>query len=215
MKRLALIDCGAGNLHSAHKAFQHLGAPLGFEVVITQSAAEVAKAERIVLPGDGAFGSCMDGLRALPDMVATLNRRVRDEGVPFFGICVGMQLMFERSHEFGMHEGLGWLPGEVVKLHAPAGEKVPHMGWNELQLLQPTHPLLNGIEAGQHAYFVHSYHAQCPQDVLIATTDFGGAVTAMAGKGVMVGAQFHPEKSQATGLRMIENFLRMEGGVHG
>ena len=209
--KVAIIDYGSGNLRSAAKAFERSAAEAGIAAAIsvTASAAEVAAADRIVLPGVGAFADCRRGLDAVPGMVEALEKSVRGAGRPFLGICVGQQLMAERGLEFGVHSGLGWIAGDVAAL-APADPalKIPHMGWNTLRLVGQ-HPVLAGIKDGDHAYFVHSF-ALYPRDpgVRLAVADYGGAVTAMIGRDNMVGTQFHPEKSQATGLRLIANFLK-------
>jgi glutamine amidotransferase len=205
----AIVDYGSGNLHSAAKSFERMATETGRggPILVTADAEAVRRAERIVLPGVGAFGDCREGLRAVPGMWETLEERVA-AGVPFLGICVGMQLMAERGLEHGAHEGFGWIAGEVERVQpADPSLKIPHMGWNEL-VLDREHPLLEGISSGDHAYFVHSYHlkAREPAQVL-AHVDHGGPVTAMVGRGNIAGAQFHPEKSQATGLRLIANFL--------
>ena len=195
---LALIDYGAGNLHSVANALKAAGAT---NVSITADAEIVAKADRIVLPGVGAFGACAAALRAVPGMIEALERRVRDEGAPFLGICVGMQLMAETGEEHGVHQGLGWMQGKVALLEpADPSAKIPHMGWNDVTAALP-HPL---IEPGE-AYFLHSY-AYRGADV-IATTDHDGAVTAAIGRDNMLGVQFHPEKSQRYGLALLERFL--------
>ena len=205
---LALIDYGAGNLHSVENALRTAGCS---DLIVTADADVVAKADRIVLPGVGAYGACAAALRAVPGMVEALNRRVRDEGAPFLGICVGMQLMSARGLEKTTTQGLGWIDGDVVEMTpADPALKIPQIGWNTLDL-QRSHPLFDGIptgESGLHAYFVHSYHmaASNPDDV-IATTQYGGAMTAVVGRDNMVGTQFHPEKSQKLGLRLIANFL--------
>jgi glutamine amidotransferase len=212
--RAALIDYGSGNLASAAKALARAAAGTGLEIITTADPQIVLDAERIVLPGVGAFADCMAGLSAVPGMVEVLREKVLKEGAPFLGICVGMQLLATVGREFGDHSGLGWIAGEVVKI-APASSpevgaalKIPHMGWNELKILRP-HPLLEGIESGAHAYFVHSFQLKpiLPDD-LLATTDYGGALTAMVSNENIAGTQFHPEKSQATGIRLLENFLR-------
>jgi glutamine amidotransferase len=203
----ALIDYGSGNLASAAKALGR-AANGKSEIVTTADPQVVKEAERIVLPGVGAFADCMRGLSAVPGMVEALREKVLKDGAPFLGICVGMQLLATVGVEFGRHAGLGWIAGEVVKI-APSdpGLKIPHMGWNELKIEQK-HPLLNGIAGGAHAYFVHSFQLKpaLPED-LIATTDYGGPLTAMVGNDNIAGTQFHPEKSQATGLKLLENFL--------
>lgn len=214
---IAIIDYGSGNLRSAAKAFQRAAREAGVAepIVVTARAAEVAAADRIVLPGVGAFADCLAGLNALDGMKAALEEAVVDRARPFLGICVGMQLMAARGLEHGEHKGFGWIDGDVVPLAEGKGEagglpvyRIPHMGWNDLTLAVPAHPLLAGIEPGAHVYFVHSYHFMCkkPDDV-VATVDYGGPVTAMIGRDNMAGTQFHPEKSQATGLRLIANFL--------
>jgi glutamine amidotransferase len=201
----ALIDYGSGNLRSAEKALARAGA---VEIAVTNDPAIVAKAERIVLPGVGAFADCMAGVKSIPGMVEALEDAVLKRGRPFLGICVGMQLLAKVGREFGDHAGLGWVAGDVVRL-APSDPalKIPHMGWNELKIERP-HPLLAGIESGAHVYFVHSYElrAEDATDVL-ASTDYGGDVTAMIACGNIAGTQFHPEKSQAVGLRLLRNFL--------
>jgi imidazole glycerol-phosphate synthase subunit HisH len=202
---VALIDYGSGNLRSAEKALARAGAA---EIAVTSDPAIVATAERIVLPGVGAFADCMQGVRSIPGMIEALEDAVLKRAQPFLGICVGMQLLADVGREFGDHAGLGWIAGEVVRL-APADPalKIPHMGWNEIRIARP-HPLLAGIETGAHVYFVHSYEfrAKNPVDVL-ATTDYGGALSAMIARGNIAGTQFHPEKSQAVGLTILRNFL--------
>ncbi|AXC48663.1 imidazole glycerol phosphate synthase subunit HisH [Paracoccus suum] len=205
--RLALVDYDSGNLHSAAKAFQRMAGP-GDQVIVTADPAEVAGADRIVLPGDGAFPACRAALDAAPGMAEALADAVLTRGVPFMGICVGMQLLASTGHEYRTTPGLGWVPGEVVRIEPGPGLKVPHMGWNALQVGRP-HPVLAGIRAGDHAYFVHSWRfAVASSAHLFAEVDHGGPVAAVVGRDNIVGLQFHPEKSQATGLRMIENFLR-------
>jgi glutamine amidotransferase len=214
---VAIIDYGSGNLRSAAKAFERAARESGTNerVVVTSSPAEVAAADRIVLPGVGAFADCRRGLDAVPGMVDALTDSVIGKGRPFLGICVGMQLMAERGLEHGEHAGLGWLQGNVVALtpegvDSPGGIgfRVPHMGWNDLNIAAVSHPVFAGIPAGGHAYFVHSYHMQChnPGHVL-ATVAYGQTVTAVVGRDNIVGTQFHPEKSQDMGLRFIANFL--------
>lgn len=214
---VAIVDYGSGNLRSAAKAFQRAVRETGAaqQIIVTAQAAEVAAADRIVLPGVGAFADCLAGLNAVDGMMGALTEAVVDRARPFLGICVGMQLMATRGLEHGVHKGFGWIEGDVAPLAEGKGEagglpvhRIPHMGWNDLTLAAPAHPLLAGIEPGAHAYFVHSYQFMCktPDDVL-ATVDYGGPVTAMIGRGNMAGTQFHPEKSQATGLRLIANFL--------
>jgi glutamine amidotransferase len=211
MPQVALIDYGSGNLASAAKALARASVESGTgqEIVTTADPGAVRAAERIVLPGVGAFADCMRGLTAIPGMVEALGEKVLRQGAPFLGICVGMQLLARAGREFGDHPGLGWIDGEVVKI-APSDPalKIPHMGWNELKLLRP-HPLFAGLDNGAHAYFVHSYQMKpASQDNLLATTDYGGALTAAIGRDNIVGTQFHPEKSQATGLALLGNFLK-------
>ncbi|MDA0338976.1 MAG: imidazole glycerol phosphate synthase subunit HisH [Proteobacteria bacterium] len=213
---IAIIDYGSGNLRSAEKAFARMAADLGVgqSVVVTADAELIAAADRVVLPGVGAFADCKRGVTSIPGMMAALEDSVLKRRVPFLGICVGMQLMAEWGLEHGTHEGFGWLPGEVAPI-APSDKslKIPHMGWNGLQLTPAgeSHPVLAGLTHGEHAYFVHSFAfaPENPSD-LLATVDYGGAVTAMVGRDNMVGTQFHPEKSQGVGLRLIENFLRWQ-----
>jgi imidazole glycerol-phosphate synthase subunit HisH len=211
---VAIIDYGSGNLHSAAKAFERAareeGCPLA--VKVTSRPEEVRDAERIVLPGVGAFADCRNGLARIPGMVEALEESVRMRGKPFLGICVGLQLMAERGLEHGVTPGLGWIKGEVRAI-APsnASLKIPHMGWNTLALRR-THPLLDGIatgESGLNAYFVHSYHLVPERpDALVASTDYGGPITAFVAKDNLAGSQFHPEKSQKLGLAVIANFLK-------
>ncbi len=209
-KFVALIDYGSGNLRSAEKALARaaLEHATGHEIRVTDDPELVVQAERIVLPGVGAFADCMGGLASIDGMVEALSEAVIVDGTPFLGICVGMQLLARVGREFGDTPGLGWIDGEVVRL-APsdAALKIPHMGWNELKI-ERRHPVLEGIVDGAHAYFVHSFgfRAGDPADIL-ATTDYGGPVTAMIGRNNLVGTQFHPEKSQAVGLRLLANFL--------
>ena len=207
---VAIIDYGSGNLRSAAKAFERAGAETGqaIQVHVTSDADRVAKADRILLPGVGAFADCMAGLTGLDGMAEALEQSVRRQGRPFLGICVGMQLMATRGLEHGEHRGLGWIEGDVTLIEPlDRGLKIPHMGWNELQILEP-HPVLAGINDGDHAYFVHSYGVRAAKaDIVKSEVDYGGPVTAIVGCDNMVGTQFHPEKSQATGLRLIANFL--------
>lgn len=212
MSLVTIIDYGAGNLHSAQKAFERMATPLGIAVEVTADPERVRIADRIMLPGVGAFADCKAGLDAVPGMVEMLEERVIRGGVPFLGVCVGMQLMASEGREKLVTPGLGWIPGAVEKIRpSDPALKIPHMGWNTISVTRP-HPLFAGIPDGPdglHAYFVHSYHlvTESP-DTLLATTDYGGQVTACVGRDNMFGTQFHPEKSQALGLQLIENFLR-------
>lgn len=211
METVALIDYGSGNLRSAAKAIERAAgeADASYTVLVTSDADAVRRADRVVLPGVGAFADCKRGLSEVPGMLDALEEVVHRRARPFLGICVGMQLMAERGREYGVTEGLGWIPGEVVKLEpADPALKIPHMGWNELNIRHP-HPVLAGLPEGSHAYFVHSYQFKLADpDTLIASADYGGPFAAVVGRDNLVGTQFHPEKSQATGLALIANFLR-------
>lgn len=211
METVALIDYGSGNLRSAAKAIERAAgeAESSYNVLVTSDADAVRQADRVVLPGVGAFADCKRGLSEVPGMLEALEEVVHRRGRPFLGICVGMQLMAERGREYGVTEGLGWIRGEVVKLEpADPALKIPHMGWNELNIRHP-HPVLAGLPEGSHAYFVHSYQFRLADpDTLIASADYGGPFAAVVGRDNLVGTQFHPEKSQATGLALIANFLR-------
>ena len=211
---VAIIDYGSGNLHSAAKAFERAAHESGSDqpILVTSDPEAVRRADRIVLPGVGAFADCRRGLDAVPGMVDALEESVRRQAKPFFGICVGMQLMAERGREYEVVEGLGWIKGEVDRI-APNDPalKIPHMGWNTLTRRKP-HPLLDGIMLGNdglHAYFVHSYQLRpADRSDLVAEAEYGGPVTAMVGHDNMAGTQFHPEKSQRLGLKLIANFLK-------
>ncbi len=211
---VAIVDYGSGNLHSAAKAFERAARESGTneKIVVTGDPDAVARADRVVLPGVGAFADCRRGLDAVDGMIAALNARVREQGRPFLGICVGMQLMAERGREYEVTEGLGWIPGEVDRITpADPSLKIPHMGWNTLDEIRP-HKLLDGVAVGAsglHAYFVHSFHLKpASRADLVAEADYGGPVTAIVGRDTMVGTQFHPEKSQRLGLKLLANFLQ-------
>lgn len=208
---VAIVDYGSGNLRSAAKAFERAAREAGTHerVLVTSSPREVAEADRIVLPGVGAFADCRAGLYGVPGMVEVLQREVIERAKPFLGICVGMQLMATRGVEYGVHAGLDWIAGDVVRIEPGRDHlKIPHMGWNELRELRP-HPLLEGIAPRDHAYFVHSFQLKASRpETVLAVVDYGGPITAMVGRDNLAGTQFHPEKSQATGLRLIANFLR-------
>ncbi|MDB5373293.1 MAG: imidazole glycerol phosphate synthase subunit HisH [Belnapia sp.] len=213
--RIAIVDPGSGNLASVQRALDRAAelAGLPVQAAITRDAAEVAQADRIILPGQGAFAACMRGLAALPGMVATLEDRVRGQGVPLLGICVGMQIMVERGLEHGVTPGLGWIDGEMAPMdpRGPDGTPLPlpQMGWNTLDFAAGEHPLLDGIAPGEHAYFVHSYALRGGvPDQVAATTDYGGPVAAIVARGNVAGTQFHVEKSATLGLRLLANFLR-------
>src|SRR6201990_2487579 len=211
---VAIVDYGSGNLHSAAKAFERAAREGGHDqpITVTSDPDAVARADRVVLPGGGAFADCRRGLDEIDGMVDALETTVRKRGRPFFGICVGMQLMAERGREYQVTPGLGWIGGEVDRIApADASLKIPHMGWNTLNMLQ-AHPLLDEIPLGPdglHAYFVHSYELKASQRTdLVAQADYGGPLTAIVGRDTMVGTQFHPEKSQRLGLKLIANFLK-------
>ncbi len=210
---VAIVDYGSGNLHSAAKAFERAARESGADqpILVTSDPDTVRGADRVVLPGVGAFADCRRGLDAVTGMVEALNETVRGKGRPFLGICVGMQLMAERGREYQVVDGLGWIPGEVDRI-TPADPdlKIPHMGWNTLNAKR-AHPLFDGIALGNdglHGYFVHSYHLKTSSDCLVADADYGGPVTAMVARDNYAGTQFHPEKSQRLGLALIANFLK-------
>lgn len=210
---VAVVDYGSGNLWSAAKAFERaaLDASLNTKIIITGSVDEVRAADRIVLPGVGAFGDCRQGLDAVPGMMDALTEVATQKGRPFFGICVGMQLMANDGFEHGTHSGFGWVDGHVKALE-PSDDtlKIPHMGWNTVELTEAgcRHPVTSGIAANDHAYFVHSYHMALNENAgLLGFTNYGGQVTAIVGHDNMIGTQFHPEKSQTVGLKIIRAFL--------
>lgn len=204
-----LIDYDSGNLHSAEKAFQRMAREVdGGEVIVSSSPEDVARADRIVLPGDGAFPACRDALVDHTGLFEALVEAVEVKARPFLGICVGMQLMASRGHEYREVDGLGWIAGDVVEIE-PGDDrlKVPHMGWNDL-IVTGSHPILDGVQTGDHAYFVHSYHFRVTRpEERLAHVDYGTDVTAIIGRDTMIGTQFHPEKSQSAGLKLIGNFL--------
>ena len=211
---VAIVDYGSGNLHSAAKAFERAAQDAGLQqpIVVTNDPSVVAAADRVVLPGVGAFADCRRGLDAVAGMVAALEEAVRRKGRPFLGVCVGMQLLAERGREYEVTPGLGWIAGEVDRI-APNDPslKIPHMGWNTLNV-DRAHPLLDGLALGPqglHAYFVHSYELKVADRAdLVAEADYGGRVTAIVARDNIVGTQFHPEKSQRLGLALIANFLK-------
>jgi len=205
----AIIDYESGNLHSAAKAFQRMAHEMDAgEVVVTSDADVVARADRLVLPGDGAFPACASELRGHKGIYEAMVEAVEQHGRPFLGICVGMQLMATVGHEYEETAGIGWIGGDVVKITpTDTALKVPHMGWNNL-IIDTDHAIFNGIKSGDHCYFVHSYQFQVRDTAQrLSHVDYGGEVTAVVGRDTMVGMQFHPEKSQEIGLRMIGNFL--------
>lgn len=205
----ALVDYDSGNLHSAHKAIERMAAEHNAgEVIVTSSAADVARADRIVLPGDGAFPACRKALYDFEGLADAIVDAVENRAIPFLGICVGMQMLASVGEEYEETAGFGWIPGRIRKI-APTDPalKIPHMGWNDL-IIDTPHPILDGITQGDHAYFVHSFAMTVDHpEHRIAHVDYAGDVTAIVGRDNIVGMQFHPEKSQATGLRMIANFL--------
>ncbi|WP_096785113.1 imidazole glycerol phosphate synthase subunit HisH [Rhodobacter sp. CZR27] len=205
-----LVDYDSGNLHSAEKAFQRMAAEVGGgQVLVSDKPEDVARADRIVLPGDGAFPACRRALGSYGGLFEAIEESVTHRARPFLGICIGMQMLATKGLEYEETPGFGWIDGEVVRIEPQAAHlKVPHMGWNDLIIDHP-HPVLEGISTGDHAYFVHSYHFRVKHDHdRLAHVDYGAAITAIVGRENMVGAQFHPEKSQTTGLRLIANFLR-------
>ena len=210
MPLTVLVDYDSGNLHSAEKAFQRMALEVGAgEIIVTSRPEDVARADRIVLPGDGAFPACRRALGAHGGLFEAIDEAVRIKARPFLGICVGMQMLASWGREYQDTAGFGWIGGEVVRI-APSDPalKVPHMGWNDLVIDRP-HPVLEGLATGDHAYFVHSYQFRVADPAhLLAHCDYGGPVTAIIGRDTIVGTQFHPEKSQALGLRLIGNFLR-------
>ena len=209
MSLIALVDYDSGNLHSAHKAFERMAHEAGRGTVgVTSEPDVVAKADRIVLPGDGAFPACRKALNDMGGLAEAIVEAVEKDGKPFLGICVGMQMLATLGHEYEETAGFDWIGGEIVRITpADATLKVPHMGWNDLVIDNP-HPVLDGIKTGDHAYFVHSYHMKVSDPAQrIAHVDYAGDITAIVGRDNVVGTQFHPEKSQATGLRLIANFL--------
>ena len=211
---VAIVDYGSGNLHSAAKAFERAAHDAGLDqpIVVTNDPGKVVTADRVVLPGVGAFADCRRGLDAVDGMVAALEEAVHRKGRPFFGICVGMQLLAERGREYEVTEGLGWIAGEVDRIVPGDPQlKIPHMGWNTLNVARP-HKLVEGLALGPqglHAYFVHSYQLNVTErDDLVAQADYGGLITAIVARDNIVGTQFHPEKSQKLGLALIANFLK-------
>ncbi|MCH8139039.1 MAG: imidazole glycerol phosphate synthase subunit HisH [Proteobacteria bacterium] len=220
---VVIVDYGSGNLRSAAKAFERAAADTATAISVSADPKALKAASHIVLPGVGAFADCKRGLEGVAGMTEALEEAVIGEGKPFLGICVGMQLMAKTGREHGVHQGLGWIEGEIVPIEARDTSlvhqvfrvaldsekvKIPHMGWNDLEVRDPPHPVFAGIETGRHVYFVHGYRILCerPGDV-IAEVDYGGPLVAAVGRDNIVGTQFHPEKSQATGLRLIANFL--------
>lgn len=210
MSQVTIIDYGSGNLHSIAKAFEREASALGQIIVkVSNSAEDINKASHIVLPGVGAYADCLRGLKLAPGVLRALEKAVLVDKKPFLGVCVGMQMLAEEGLENGVHKGLGWIKGRVVPINANGGIKVPHMGWNNLVINQ-FHPVLEGIKTGDHAYFVHSFWMDCKDSSdVIAQVDYGTNLTAIIANDNIVATQFHPEKSQDVGLKLISNFLKM------
>ena len=213
MQNVVIIDYGSGNLHSAAKAFESAAreSETAAKIIVSPRPEDILRADRIVLPGVGAYADCKRGLERVPGLIPALEEAVRKTGRPFLGICVGMQLLSERGREFAVTDGLGWIKGDVRAIEpADPALKIPHMGWNTLAVQTP-HALLDGIPTGRdgwHAYFVHSFYlAASERRVVVAETDYGGPITALVADGNIAGTQFHPEKSQKLGLKLIANFL--------
>lgn len=210
---VAVIDYGSGNLRSAAKAFEHVIVEnkLNFEVIVTNDPEDLIRASHIVLPGQGAFGDCMSGLKAVNGMIAALEKSVLEDKKSFLGICVGMQLLATRGLEYGEHQGLGWIPGDVVSIEPnDTSLKIPHMGWNEVEFDQDSsHPVLKNQKIeGAHFYFVHSFMFNCKdKEHILGQAEYGGNVTAIVGNANIIGVQFHPEKSQEAGLQLLHDFL--------
>jgi glutamine amidotransferase len=212
--RIAIVDCGSGNLASVTQALARAAEREGIDlrVDVTDMPAGLAAADRIVLPGQGAFATCALGIAAVPGLRQALDAAI-ETGTPFLGICVGMQLMAQRGLEHSVTQGFGWIAGDIAQLEAP-GLRLPQMGWNGLDFAAGAHPLLNGINPGDHVYFVHSYGLRgYDEDDVVATTSYGGKVPALVAKGNRAGTQFHVEKSQEVGLRILANFLRWSPAV--
>ena len=209
--KVVIVDYESGNLHSTQKSFEKAGNVTGHEVLVSNKLDDVKTASHIVLPGVGAFADCMRGLRSIDGMVDLLEECVFEKRVPFLGICVGMQLMADKGLEHGEHEGLGWIDASVKKIDVDDKSlKIPHMGWNELEMVS-SHPIVSGIDEYEHAYFVDSYHMDCvDRSDVVAEVGYDGKITAIVAKGNIMGTQFHPEKSQKTGFKIINNFLAME-----
>lgn len=213
-ERVSIIDYGSGNLRSAAKAFERVirEEDFDFEIIVTSDAAEIETAARLVLPGQGAFGDCISGLKSKPALYQALLKSVKETKKPFMGICVGMQLLADKGFEHGEHQGLGWIGGNVRKMRPKdATLKIPHMGWNTIEVKQ-SHPVLRHVKTGDHFYFVHSFmfESEDSSDIL-ATADYGGEFPAIVARDNVIGTQFHVEKSQEAGLRLIKGFLEWEG----
>lgn len=211
MSHVTIIDYGSGNLHSIAKAFEREAEPLSLRVTVSSRAEDIRTASHVVLPGVGAFGDCLKGLKALGGVWEALNEAVHQDKKPFMGVCVGMQMLADLGEENGKHTGFGWINGTVKRITpSDPGLKIPHMGWNEIQVTNQSHPVMHGIHSGDHVYFVHSYHFDCQdKQNILALTEYGAPLVAAIAKDNMVASQFHPEKSQQVGLRFIANFLAM------
>lgn len=210
MKQVAIIDYGAGNLHSIAKACQKAADKIDIKVVVTNDLKLIDKSSHIILPGVGAFASCMNGLKKITKLIDNLEANIIKSGKPFLGICVGMQLLATRGFENGEHQGLGWIKGEVRKIPSSTDLKIPHMGWNNLDIVKDT-PIFESVKNGADVYFVHSYQFICAdQNNISATTDYGTCITAAIEYNNIFAVQFHPEKSQNTGLKIIDNFLNIK-----
>ncbi len=210
MKKVTIIDYGSGNLHSIAKAFELEADTAGVSIKVSSLAEDIADATHVVLPGVGAFADCLRGLKSAPGVIDALEKSVMVEKKPFLGVCVGMQMLAEESLENGLHKGLGWIKGSVVDIDSRNNTlKVPHIGWNEL-IINSEHPIFSGIKTGDHAYFVHSYWMSCKEEsCIIAEVEYGALLTAAIANDNIVATQFHPEKSQKVGLKLISNFLKM------
>ena len=207
--KVVIIDYGSGNLRSAAKAFNYVAEPRGPRIHVTDNANEVKRADYIVLPGVGSFIDCKKGVESLSGMRDSLETAVIQRGVPFLGICVGMQLMARVGYENGRYEGFGWIDSEVVALKPENKLRIPHMGWNDLCVHSDDHPVMSRVLSGTHFYFVHSFHMRCKtQTEVLASVNYGKALCAVVGRANMIGTQFHPEKSQKAGLQFISNFLK-------
>lgn len=209
MRQVTIIDYGSGNLHSILKAFEHEANPSDFKIVVSSDKSDILNASHIVLPGVGAFADCLNGLKNANSVLDSLLKSVKIDKKPFLGVCVGMQMLAKTGSENGINQGLGLIDADVVAIRpSDKNLKIPHMGWNELNI-NSEHPIVEGIKSGDHAYFVHSYHMQCNNNEnIIATTSYGGDITAIIANENIVATQFHPEKSQAVGLKLINNFLK-------
>lgn len=208
--RAVIVDYGSGNLRSIAKSCERAAKDIpDMDVLVTNNPEAVIKAERIILPGVGAFGDCAEGIKAIAGMQETLEDQVRVKGKPFLGVCVGMQLLADKGLEHGEHNGMGWIPGEVVPIKpGSASYKIPHMGWNTLAI-KNTHPILQDINSGDHAYFVHSFHFTCQnKENVLVEVEYGISIAAVVADDNIVGTQFHPEKSQETGIRLLTNFMK-------